>query len=122
MINKGIENISKYQLRLVVISLILVYIILKDYINPRFDIFQSEVYHSVIWFLIYFITGAHFGKFKQDINWIKKIIYCSLYISLNALLYSSLNKIRIYILNIFLNYYLIIKFDFYLLLFNLFMY
>ena len=80
VINKGIENISKYQLRLVVISLILVYIILKDYINPRFDIFQSEVYQSVIWFLIYFITGAHFGKFKQDINWIKKIIYCSLYI------------------------------------------
>ena len=80
VINKGIENLSKYQLRLVVISLILVYIILKDYINPRFDIFQSEVYQSVIWFLIYFITGAHFGKFKQDINWIKKIIYCSLYI------------------------------------------
>ena len=79
-INKGIENISKSQFKIGVITLIVVYIVLRDYIAPNYDTFQMFNGYSILWHLVYFITGAYFGKFYKDINLKKKIIYCSLYI------------------------------------------
>lgn len=83
VINKGIESINESQLKTTVLSLILVYIILNEYINPKKDVFLLNNGKSVLWFLIYYITGAYFGKFKnENSTQKKKIIYCIMYITI----------------------------------------
>ena len=65
-----------------IISSLGVYIILKDCIIPKKDIFKMNGGYSVIWFLIFYSTGAYFGKFKKDKGLCKKIIYNILYINI----------------------------------------
>ena len=57
-----------------------VFIILKDYMIPQYDVFLFSGGNSIIWFLVFYITGAYFGKFKEDKIVFKKIIYSLLYI------------------------------------------
>ena len=78
--NKGLEHINKSQLKVMIISLIGVYIVLKDYMIPNSDIFKMNGGYSSIWFLIFYSTGAYFGKFKKERNIIQKIIYNIIYI------------------------------------------
>ena len=82
VINKGLENINKSQLKIMIIILISVYIIFKDYMFPRNDVFLMNGGYSIIWFLIFYSTGAYFGKFKKDRGLLKKIIYNIIYILL----------------------------------------
>ena len=86
--NKGIENINKSQLKIMIITLIGVYIVLKDYIIPKFDTFKMNGGYSTIWFLIFYSTGAYFGKYKKERSLIKKIIYNVIYI---LIFYNSTN-------------------------------
>lgn len=74
VINKGISNLSKSELRIVVISLILIYIILKDIINPGRDIYVMNYGYSVLWLLIYYITGAYIEIYKKEYHGIKNKI------------------------------------------------
>ena len=74
VINKGLENINKSQLKINVISLIGILIVLKDYINPTADPFHLNEGVSLLWHLIFYITGAYFEKFHKDSNCFKKII------------------------------------------------
>jgi surface polysaccharide O-acyltransferase-like enzyme len=76
VINKGIEGLTRSELRIVVISIIFIFIVLKDILNPKHDIFVLFGGYSVMWFLIYYLTGAYFGKFKIDFKGIKKIFLC----------------------------------------------
>ena len=78
--NIGIENMNKSQMKIMIITLIGVYIVLKDYMIPNFDVFQMNGGYSVIWFLIFYSTGAYFGKFKENRGLIKKIVYNIIYI------------------------------------------
>ncbi len=80
VINKGIENINKSQLKVMIIMLISVYVIFKDYMFPKNDVLLMNKGYSVIWFLIFYSTGAYFGKFKKDRGLLKKIIYNIIYI------------------------------------------
>ena len=80
VINKGIENVNKSQLKVMIIMLISVYVIFKDYMFPKNDVFLMKGGYSVIWFLIFYSTGAYFGKFKKDRGLLKKIIYNIIYI------------------------------------------
>ena len=80
VINKGIENINKSQLKVMIIMLISVYVIFKDYMFPKNDVLLMNGGYSVIWFLIFYSTGAYFGKFKKDRGLLKKIIYNIIYI------------------------------------------
>ena len=80
VVNKGLENINKSQLKIMIIILISVYIIFKDYMFPKNDVFIMNRGYSVIWFLIFYSTGAYFGKFKKDRGLLKKIIYNIIYI------------------------------------------
>ena len=81
IINKGLEIINESQLKIAFVSFIFFFVILKDYFKN--DIFKENNGNSVLWFLIFYITGAYFGKFKNDnnnISRIKKYIYCLIYI------------------------------------------
>ena len=75
MINKGIISLAKNELRIVVISLILIYVVFKDIINPKKDILIMNNGYSVIWLIIFYLAGSYFGKFKKEYNGINKIIF-----------------------------------------------
>jgi len=79
VVNKGIESMTRAELRIVVISLILICILLKDILNPKKDIYYMKGGCSILWLLIYYLTGVYFGKFKKDVNGIKKIILSIIY-------------------------------------------
>ena len=74
VVNKGIVYLTKSELKIVVISLILIYVVFKDIIAPNKDAFEMNRGYSVIWLLIFYLTGAYFGKFKTTYNRIKKFI------------------------------------------------
>ena len=76
VINKGIEGLNKIELRKVFFSLILIFVIVKDYLNPKSDPFKMNSGYSIIWLLICFLGGAYLGKFKHNFYGIKKIILC----------------------------------------------
>ena len=78
VINKGIAYLTKSELRNVIISLIFIYIIERDIMNPKRDPFIMHSGYSVIWLLICFIMGAYFGKFKYNYHGFKKFIFCIL--------------------------------------------
>ena len=72
LINNGIQNTNKSQMKIMLIILIVVYIVLKDYMIPNKDPFKMNSGYSVIWFLIFYSTGAYFGKYKEEKSIIKK--------------------------------------------------
>ena len=76
IINKGIASLTKYEFRLVVMSTLFVFVFWKDYKNPDEDLFQLHEGKSVLWFLIFYLTGAYIGKYRVDYEGIKKYIYC----------------------------------------------
>jgi len=76
VLNKGIKYLSKLEFRLVVTSTLGIFIFWKDYKNPKNDIFFLKSGNSVIWFLIFYLTGAYIGKYRIDYIGIKKYIYC----------------------------------------------
>jgi hypothetical protein len=79
VINKGVASLTIYELRIVAISLILIYVILREIINPSVDILKMNNGYSVIWLLIFYLIGAYFGKFKKEYIGIKKIILIIIY-------------------------------------------
>ena len=76
VINKGIAQLSRYEFTLVVMSTIGILVLWKDYKNKKSDVFHLIGGYSVIWFLIFYLTGAYIGKYRVDYNGFKKYIYC----------------------------------------------
>jgi surface polysaccharide O-acyltransferase-like enzyme len=52
VINKGIAYLTKIELRIVFITLIVIYIIVKDIVNPKGDPFRMDGGYSSIWLFI----------------------------------------------------------------------
>jgi len=76
VINKGIAYLTKYEFRLIVITTLFIFVFWRDYKNPDKDIFQMNRGTSVIWFLIFYLTGAYIGKYREDYFGIKAFLYC----------------------------------------------
>ena len=76
VINKGIAQLSKYEFRLVVMSTLGILVLWKDYKNMKQDVFHLSGGTSVIWFLMFYLTGAYIGKYRVDYSGIKKYLYC----------------------------------------------
>ena len=66
VLNKGIEYLSKYEFRFVVMSLLCILVFWKDYKNPYNDVYLMFKGYSLIWFLIYYLTGAYIGKYRTN--------------------------------------------------------
>ena len=76
LINNGIATISKGDLKIVILSLLGIFIFWKDYMTND-DVFRTANGYSVLWLLIFYITGTYFGKYKININrFIFKVIAC----------------------------------------------
>ena len=82
VINKGIVYLTKTELRNVFITLIVIYIIVRDIVNPKRDPFRISSGYSSVWLLICFIMGAYFGKFKHNYHGFKNLIFCILYLNI----------------------------------------
>ena len=64
IINNGILILDKSELKFVIISLITIFIILKDIINLQLDSFLMNSGNSLLWILVLYIIGAYIGKYS----------------------------------------------------------
>ena len=76
VINNGIAQLSKYELRLVVMSTLGIFVLWKDYKNKGPDIFHLNGGKSILWFLTFYLTGAYIGKYRVDYSGFKRYFYC----------------------------------------------
>ena len=76
IINKGVQVLTRKELKLVILSLIASNIIWKDYLRKDFDVFCMNNGNSVLWLLIFYICGTYIGKYNSEFYGKKKIIYC----------------------------------------------
>ena len=80
VLNKGVQNLSKFELKLVVISTLGIFIIWKEYKNQKEDVFFLKDGGSITWFLTFYLTGAFIGKYTILYYGITKYIYCVIYL------------------------------------------
>lgn len=79
VVNKGLSILTKTELKIVVFSTIIIYIIFKDLLTPELDTFKMAKGYSTIWLLILYIEGAYIGKYNKIYNDnINKSIFCVL--------------------------------------------
>ena len=76
IINKGIVYLNKPELKICFISLIIIFVFWHDNMNLRNDIFNTNKGFSVLWLMIFYITGAYFGKNKIKLFGTIKFYFC----------------------------------------------
>ena len=75
IINNGILHLKEYELKIVLISIYLIKILLKDLFNPKKDVFGMTNGYSILWLLELYIFGAYLMKYKFKINSNKNIYF-----------------------------------------------
>ena len=102
IINKGIAYLNKLELKICVISILSILVFWHDIMNLKVDIFKTFKGYSLLWLLIFYITGAYFGKYRINLVGTKKFIFCLInflvYITISVLYY-KLYKYKINSLN-----------------------
>jgi len=122
IINKGIEYLTKSELKILLLSIFIIYIIWHDFNNSHVDIFKINGGASVLWFLILYIVGGYIGKNKVDTKGIKNIIFCLVclifFLSSSLLCYYlpryNLSKIKVFFFKkiiIILKNFFILRYD-----------
>ena len=91
IINKGIIFLEKSDLKICFISIHIIFVFWHDIMNYRHDIFKTSRGFSVLWLLIYYITGAYFSKYKIILLGTKKIYFFLIYIFISILYYIIYN-------------------------------
>jgi len=91
IINKGIAYLNKNEFTICLISIIYIFVVWHDIMNLNYDVFRTNKGYSVLWLLIFYITGAYFGKNKIILFGKKKLCFCLtnflIYIFLSFLFY-----------------------------------
>ena len=78
IINKGISSLSKFEFRIVVMSIIGILVLWKDFKNPENDVFYMKGGGSMIWLITFYLVGAYIGKYNVNYLGYKK--YCFYFI------------------------------------------
>ena len=95
-INKGISVLTKTELKIIVITTLGMFVILRDFVNPKRDVFHMNSGFGILWFLTFYITGAYIGKYRFDYIGGKKKLFCSfclfIYVFSTFLFYISINS------------------------------
>ena len=99
IINKGISSLTKYEMKLIIISLIGIFVLWRDFKNPKNDIFNLNSGYSLLWLLVLYITGAYIGKYKNNYLGNNKFLIFFVYIFLYTILTYIFIKININELN-----------------------
>ena len=75
-INLGISNLKKNDFRLMIITMLFLFVFWRDFKNPNEDVFNMNGGFSLIWLLTYYLTGAYISRYRHIYSGIKKYIYC----------------------------------------------
>jgi len=75
VINKGIVNLNKNEFTALVLSIIIVLVIWKDYMSENTDTFKLHNGANTITLIIFYIIGAYLGKFRIIENKYRRIYY-----------------------------------------------
>ena len=78
-INNGIKNINQGDLKIVILSLLGIFIFWKDFMTNA-DSFKMSRGYSVLWLLVFYIVGTYFGKYKINVNGKYKLIFYLIFI------------------------------------------
>lgn len=76
IINKGISCLTMPEFKLIIASTLGIFIFWRDLMNQKHDIFNIGEGYTVIWLLIYYLTGAFIGKYPIKYCGIKKYFFC----------------------------------------------
>lgn len=76
VINKGIASLTKNEFKLVVLSILGLFVLWRDHKNPKKDVFHLKDGYTVLWLLILYLTGAYIGKYDITYSGFKKYFYC----------------------------------------------
>ena len=79
IINKGVQVLTRKELKLVILSLIAINIIWKDYLRKDFDVFCMNNGNSVLWLLIFYICGTYIGKYNSEFYGKKNYLLFNMY-------------------------------------------
>jgi len=71
-INLGISNLNKNDFKLMIITLLFLFVFWKDIKNPNEDVFNMNGGFSLIWLLTYYLTGAYICRYRRIYSGIKK--------------------------------------------------
>jgi len=99
VINAGIPILNKKDFRLMVFTMLFIFVVWRDINNPNEDVFDMKLGFSLIWLLTFYITGAYIGKHIIIFSGVKKYIFCLICL----LLYLFLNYLFFFVHNNTLN-------------------
>ena len=99
VLNKGISYLNKSELKICFISIIIIFVFWHDIMNHKNDIFNTNKGYSVLWLMIFYITGAYFGKYEIKFYKTKKIYF----LFINFLIYILISFIYYIIFNYNMN-------------------
>ena len=91
-INKGLQCLNKSEFKLLVMSILGIFVFWINYINNKVDVFKICGGISTIWLLCLYIIGAYIGKFNLDYKGIKRYIICLNYLLIFLFLCFIYNK------------------------------
>ena len=98
IVNKGIFYLNKSEFTICFSSILYIFVVWHDIMNLNYDTFKTNRGYSVLWLLIFYITGAYFGKYKIILFGKKKLRFCFIsfliYIS-SSFLYYKIHYCRI---------------------------
>ena len=100
-VNRGIQYLNKIEFKLLVMSILGIFVFWYNYISYKNDIFKMNGGRSPIWLLSLYIIGAYIGKFNIEFAGIKKFIICLIYSLLFLSLCFIYNKYSNYIISNF---------------------
>jgi hypothetical protein len=90
-VNKGIQYLSNHEFKLLVKSILGIFIFWNNYINNKIDHFYMHHGDSPMCFLYLYIIGAYIRKFNIEFTGIKRYIISLLYFSIFIILCSIFN-------------------------------
>jgi hypothetical protein len=95
-INKGIQYLNKSEFKLLVMSILGIFVFWQTYMNSEVDIFKLNRGHSLIWLLCLYIIGAYLGRFNIVYTGIKRYFFIFLYLFIFLILCTLFNNFRDY--------------------------
>ena len=108
LVNRGIQYLRKVEFKLLIMSILSIFVFWHNCINSKSDIFRMKGGCSTIWLLCLYIIGAYIGKFNIEYAGIKKYIINSINFLIFLFLCFLYNKFRGYIISDFNGNYKII--------------
>ena len=87
IVNRGIFYLNKSEFTICFSSILYIFVVWHDIMNLNYDTFKTNRGYSVLWLLIFYITGAYFGKYKIILFGKKKL--CFFFISFLIYIFSS---------------------------------